>query len=268
VRQLLEPMRDRRVGAVAGTAEVGNRENALTACQALEYVVQQEVERRAWHAFAAVPVVPGAVGAWRRRAVAEAGGFSSATLAEDADLAMALCRAGWRVVYAPGARAFTEAPSTVGALLKQRRRWSFGVLQAMWKHRRALLERRAGAFGRLVLPAMILFQVLLPLLAPAALLSLVAALAAGNLGPAVATAAALLGVETAQALVGCALARRSGARGDVFRLVAWLLPSRFVYRPLLFLVILRAIGRVLDGIPLGWNKLARRGTVTSATPSA
>jgi cellulose synthase/poly-beta-1,6-N-acetylglucosamine synthase-like glycosyltransferase/peptidoglycan/xylan/chitin deacetylase (PgdA/CDA1 family) len=262
VRRLVQPFTDRRVGAVAGTAEVGNRENALTSCQALEYLVQQEVERRAWDAFAALPVVPGAVGAWRRRAVAEVGGFTSDTLAEDADLTMALCRAGWRVVHAPEARAYTEAPSTVSALMKQRRRWSFGVLQAMWKHRAALFDRRAGAFGRLVLPAMIAFQVLLPLLTPAALLSTVVAAVGGHLGPALVVTVALLGGEAVQAAVACVLAQRSG-RPDACRLLAWLLPSRLVYRPLLFLVLVRALGRVLDGIPLGWGKLARRGTVAA-----
>src|SRR5205823_12554428 len=185
------------VGAVAGTAKVGNRENALTACQALEYLVQQEIERRAWDAFGAVPVVPGAVGAWRRRAVAEVGGFSSETLAEDADLAMALCRAGWRVVHAPQARARTEAPESAAALVKQRARWSFGILQAMWKHRGALVESRAGAFGRIVLPLMVMFQVVLPLLAPLAIVATVAAAASGNLSPALVAAAVLLGCEAA-----------------------------------------------------------------------
>src|SRR5438270_342416 len=127
-RRLLGPLADARVAAVAGTAEVGNLENGLTRCQALEYLVQQELERRAWDALGALPVVPGAVGAWRRSAVAAVGGFSSETLAEDADLAMALCRAGWRVVHAPEARARTEAPETAAALVKQRVRWSFGIL--------------------------------------------------------------------------------------------------------------------------------------------
>jgi cellulose synthase/poly-beta-1,6-N-acetylglucosamine synthase-like glycosyltransferase len=263
VRRLLEPFVDRRVGAVAGTAQVGNRENALCACQALEYLVQQEVERRAWDALGALPVVPGAVGAWRRRAVAEVGGFSSGTLAEDADLAMALCRAGWRVVYAPSARARTEAPTTVRALVKQRVRWSFGVLQSMWKHRRALIERRAGAFGRLVLPTMILFQVVLPLLVPAALVAMVAALYAGNFVPALLATVVLFGVELAHALAAGLLERRGGGRGGL-RLVGWLVAGRLFYRPLLLLVLARSLGRVLDGIPLGWGKLARRGTVTGA----
>jgi cellulose synthase/poly-beta-1,6-N-acetylglucosamine synthase-like glycosyltransferase/peptidoglycan/xylan/chitin deacetylase (PgdA/CDA1 family)/spore germination protein YaaH len=260
VRLLCEPFADPRVAAVAGTAEVGNLENALTACQALEYCVQQELERRAWDAFAALPVVPGAVGAWRRRAVLAAGGFASDTLAEDADLAMALCRGGWRVVHQPAARAHTEAPAQVRGLCKQRVRWCFGVLQSLWKHRRALCERRAGAFGRVVLPMMLLYQVLLPLLAPLALAALAAAVAAGHLRPALITSALLFAADLAQAALAVRLARRSGG-APPRRWLAWLIASRVVYRPLLMVVTWRSLARVLDGIPLGWNKLQRRGTV-------
>jgi peptidoglycan/xylan/chitin deacetylase (PgdA/CDA1 family)/spore germination protein YaaH len=264
VRRLVEPFVDRRVGAVAGTAEVGNRENALCACQAVEYLVQQEIERRAWDALRALPVVPGAVGAWRRRAVAEVGGFSSETLAEDADLSIALCRAGWRVVHAPEARARTEVPVSVRALVRQRVRWSFGVLQALWKHRRALVERRAGALGRIVLPMQILSQVALPLLVPLALAGAVLAALGGNFAAALWASAALLAVELAQGTAAAALAARSGDRAGA-RLLPWIVVARILYRPLLYAVLVRSLARVIDGIPLGWNKLARRGTVHRET---
>lgn len=259
VRRLIEPMRDPRVGAVAGTAEVGNLENALTRWQALEYMLQQELERRAWDAFEALPIVPGAVGAWRRRAVFEAGGFSSTTLAEDADLAMGLCRLGWRVVHAPAARARTEAPSRLRALIKQRVRWSFGILQALWKHRIAPIEEHAGTFGRLVWPTMVLFQAVLPLLTPMALIAVVAATVSGNLHPAMVTSVVLFATELIQFLVAALLARRSNGNG--LRFVFSLLGARLFYRPLLLGVTLRSLVRLLDGVPLGWGKLARRNTV-------
>jgi peptidoglycan/xylan/chitin deacetylase (PgdA/CDA1 family)/spore germination protein YaaH len=260
IRRLIEPMCDPRVGAVAGTAEVGNLENALGRWQALEYVVQQELERRAWSLIDAVPIVPGAVGAWRRRAVLHAGGFSSETLAEDADLAMTLCRGGWRVVHAPAARAWTEAPTTVRGVIKQRVRWSFGILQALWKHRRAVRERHG--FGRVVWPTMALFQLVLPVLTPTALLALLAAGIAGNLQPAVVAATLFYGVEVLQFAIACALSRRGGGAG-AWRLAPCLLTSRLLYRPLLLAVTLRSIGRILDGVPLGWGKLARRNTVVA-----
>lgn len=259
VRRLLEPLRDPRVGAVAGTAEVGNVENMVTRWQALEYLTQQEIERRAWDAFAAVPIVPGAVGAWRRRAVFEVGGFSSDTLAEDADLAMSLCKNGWRVVHAPAARARTEVPTRWRALIKQRVRWSFGILQALWKHRNAPLEEQAGAFGHVVWPAMILGQVLLPLLTPIAVIAVAVAALGGNLKPAFITSAALFASELLQLIVACVLARRSNGSG--FRLLPSMFASRVCYRPLLLGIMIRSLLRIVDGVPLGWGKLARRNTV-------
>ena len=83
-------------------------------------------------------------------------------------MTMAVCRAGWRVVYAPDARAWTETPGTVGQLWRQRYRWCYGTLQAMWKHRKAIGQSgAAGKLGRRGLPYLLAFQVLLPLLAPA-----------------------------------------------------------------------------------------------------
>jgi cellulose synthase/poly-beta-1,6-N-acetylglucosamine synthase-like glycosyltransferase len=259
VRRLIEPMRDLSVGAVAGTAEVGNLENALTRWQALEYMLQQELERRAWDAFSALPIVPGAVGAWRRSAVFEAGGFSSDTLAEDADMAMALCRRGWRVIYAPTARARTEAPARLRPLVKQRVRWSFGILQSLWKHRAAPIDENAGPFGRLVWPTMILFQVLLPLLTPLALLALLIAAASGNLRPALITSAFLFATELIQFIVACVLSYRS--KGSGLQLFLSVIATRLFYRPLLLGITLRSLARLLDGVPLGWAKLARRNTV-------
>src|SRR5581483_2187795 len=86
-----------KVGAVAGNAKVGNRVNLWTRWQALEYVTSQNFERRALNTLGAVSVVPGAIGAWRTAAVRELGGYQTDTVAEDADLTMALLQRGYRV---------------------------------------------------------------------------------------------------------------------------------------------------------------------------
>src|SRR4029450_4802983 len=115
-----------------------------------------------------MPTVPGAIGAFRREVLVAAGGVPATTLAEDTDLTMATLRAGWRVVYEERARAWTAAPSTVRQLWRQRYRWCYGTMQAMWKHRRSLVEGgRAGKLGRRGLAYLLLFQVALPLTAPA-----------------------------------------------------------------------------------------------------
>src|SRR5256885_12353494 len=112
----------------------------------------------------AVSVVPGAIGAWRVSAVREAGAFHTDTVAEDADLTMALLRRGYRVEYEDRALAYTEAPVNASGLMRQRFRWSFGILQAVYKHRGTFA--RKGALGWVALPNIVIFQILLPLVSP------------------------------------------------------------------------------------------------------
>jgi GT2 family glycosyltransferase len=168
VRELVQPFADPRVGALAGNAEVGNRDTLIGAWQHLEYMMDFNLDRRMYDVLDCMPTIPGAIGAFRRTALQQAGGMSDDTLAEDTDVTMALHRAGWKVVYPENARAWTEAPVSMKQLWSQRYRWSYGTMQAMWKHRHALLERGpAGHFGRVGLPFVALFMVVTPLLAPA-----------------------------------------------------------------------------------------------------
>jgi cellulose synthase/poly-beta-1,6-N-acetylglucosamine synthase-like glycosyltransferase len=137
VRELVQPFGDPRVGAVAGNAKVGNRDSLIGAWQHIEYVMGFNLDRRMYDILRCMPTIPGAVGAFRRSALERVGGMSDDTLAEDTDITMAMHRDGWRVVYAEKARAWTEAPETVQQLWSQRYRWSYGTMQAIWKHRRA-----------------------------------------------------------------------------------------------------------------------------------
>src|SRR5580704_17455745 len=152
------------VGAIAGNAKVGNRVNLWTRWQALEYITSQNFERRALDVLGAVSVVPGAIGAWRISAVREVGGYQVDTVAEDADLTMALLRRGYRVEYEDMALAYTEAPTNANGLMRQRFRWSFGILQAVYKHRGVFA--RKGVLGFVALPNIVIFQILLPLVSP------------------------------------------------------------------------------------------------------
>ncbi len=166
LKKLVEPLRDPAVGAVSGNTKVGNRRGLLGRWQHIEYVMGFNLDRRLYDVLECMPTVPGAIGAFRRQALEEIGGISDATLAEDTDVTIALGRSGWRVVYAEEARAWTEAPSSLTALWRQRYRWCYGTLQAVWKHRAALWRPNEKRIGRRGLPYLPLFQITLPLLAP------------------------------------------------------------------------------------------------------
>src|SRR5581483_9974851 len=126
-----------------GNTKVGNRSGLLGRWQHIEYVTGCNLDRRMYEALGCIPVVPGAVGAFRREALAEVGGVSADTLAEDTDLTMAVNRAGWDVSFEAPARAGTEVPTTVRQLWRQRYRWAYGTMQAMWKHRGAVRDRNS-----------------------------------------------------------------------------------------------------------------------------
>ncbi len=166
VRHLVRHFAEDHVGAVAGNVKVGNRDRWITRWQALEYVTSQNLEKRAFDLLNCIPVVPGALSAWRTEAIRAAGGFTADTVAEDTDLTIAIRRAGWAIRYDEEAIGWTEAPETPGQLVRQRFRWTFGTLQSFWKHRDTLGRWRYGTLGSVALPNIFLFQFLLPLFSP------------------------------------------------------------------------------------------------------
>ncbi|MFE5088849.1 bifunctional polysaccharide deacetylase/glycosyltransferase family 2 protein [Streptomyces sp. NPDC056638] len=256
VRELVQPFADPRVGAVAGNAKVGNRDSLIGAWQHIEYVMGFNLDRRMYDILRCMPTIPGAVGAFRREALDRIGGMSEDTLAEDTDVTMALHRDGWQVVYAENARAWTEAPETVQQLWSQRYRWSYGTMQAIWKHRRAVVERGpSGRFGRVGLPFVALFMVVAPLLAPLIDVFLLYGLV---FGPTRKTVLAWLGVLAVQGI--CAAYAFRLDRERMTHLISLPL-QQILYRQLMYVVLLQSWITALTGGRLRWQKLRRTGVV-------
>jgi cellulose synthase/poly-beta-1,6-N-acetylglucosamine synthase-like glycosyltransferase/peptidoglycan/xylan/chitin deacetylase (PgdA/CDA1 family) len=257
VRRLVQPFADPRVGAVSGNAKVANRRGLLGRWQHIEYVVGFNLDRRLFDLGQCMPTVPGAVGAFRRSALLRVGGVSDETLAEDTDLTMALCRDGWRVVYQEDAIAWTEAPASLGALWRQRYRWCYGTLQAMWKHRRAVVSTgQAGKLGRRGLLYLLLFQVLLPLLAPVVDVFAVYGLVFLDPLRIVGLWLAFLLLQTATSVYAF---RLDGERAGPL----WTLPlQQFVYRQLMYLVVIQSVATALAGSRLRWQRMERYGSLT------
>ncbi|PAZ16890.1 bi-functional transferase/deacetylase [Streptomyces sp. SA15] len=258
VRELVQPFGDPRVGAVAGNAKVGNKDTLIGAWQHIEYVMGFNLDRRMYDVLQCMPTIPGAVGAFRRSALERVGGMSDDTLAEDTDITMAIHRDGWRVVYAEKARAWTEAPESVQQLWSQRYRWSYGTMQAIWKHRRALFDRGpSGRFGRVGLPLVSLFMVLAPLLAPLIDVFLVYGLVFGPTGK---TILAWFGVLAIQA--ACATYAFILDRERLTPLISLPL-QQILYRQLMYVVLLQSWITALTGGRLRWQKLRRKGGVSA-----
>jgi cellulose synthase/poly-beta-1,6-N-acetylglucosamine synthase-like glycosyltransferase len=267
VRWFEEPL----IGAVAGNARVGNRINLVTRWQAIEYVTAQNVERRALDSLRAITVVPGAVGAWRREALDAVGGYPEDTLAEDQDLTIAIQRLGWRVAYDVEAIALTEAPETFSALGKQRYRWSFGTLQCLWKHRLVLTTGNPRGLAWFGMPQAWLFQIVFAAISPMIDLALIISIVGTVLR------VQQHGWDQTQSDV-LRLAIYWAAFVSIDLLAGWIayrleptkqrfpgvlmLAQRFVYRQLMYGVVIRSISSALRGKVVGWGKLERTGSVT------
>ncbi|MEV6753185.1 bifunctional polysaccharide deacetylase/glycosyltransferase family 2 protein [Streptomyces sp. NPDC051214] len=253
--RLVQPLAHPAVGAVSGNTKVGNRRRLLGKWQHLEYVLGFNLDRRMFEVLECMPTVPGAIGAYRRDALMGVGGVSDETLAEDTDLTMALWRAGWRVVYEQSAVAWTEVPSSVRQLWRQRYRWCYGTLQAMWKHRHAAVEvGPAGRFGRRVLLYVTLFQIVLPLCAP--VVDMFALFGALFRDP-VEAALVWFGFLAVQVVTAAYALRLDRERLRVL----WVLPlQQFVYRQLMYLVVIHSVTTALLGTRLKWHSMKRTGT--------
>jgi peptidoglycan-N-acetylglucosamine deacetylase len=261
VRHFVNP----RVGAVAGNVKVGNRVSWLTRWQALEYVTSQNLEKRAFDLLNCIPVVPGALSAWRAEAINDCGGFSADTVAEDTDLTITIRRAGWKIYYEEEAIGWTDAPETASALIRQRFRWTFGTLQAFWKHRDTLGRAKYGTLGWIALPNMFLFQLLLPLFSPVIDLLFLGSLAMWGASqfhfthlPQFYTAAdvqrslvffiGFMLIDFLTCVVAFTLERH-----EDWSLLWPLLLQRFYYRQMMYIVLFRAVMGAVQGKPVGWR---------------
>ena len=277
VSKLVPHFEDPGIGAVAGNAKVGNRVNLWTRWQALEYITSQNFERRALDLFHVITVVPGAIGAWRTKAVKDAGGYPINTVAEDADLTMSLLEHRLKVVYEDRALAFTEAPIDAKGLMRQRFRWSFGTLQAVWKHRAAFVRNKA--MGLFALPNILIFQMLLPMVSPFIDLmfayGIIHYFIDAHYHPEAASKAnfhqllvyflAFLMIDFVTSSVAFSLERRHPAnKGDRWLLFhIWL--QRFAYRQLFSVVLFKTVKRAIDGKPFNWDKLERTAKMSRQT---
>jgi peptidoglycan-N-acetylglucosamine deacetylase len=261
---------DPEIGAVAGNAKVGNRHNLVTRWQAIEYVTAQNLERRALSRFDAIMVVPGAVGAWRRAALDSVGGYPVDTLAEDQDLTIAIQRQGWRIGYDVDAVAWTEAPETLRALAKQRFRWAFGTLQCLWKHRSILKARKPAGLAYIGIPQAWLFQIGFALISPIIDLALIVSFVstanhvhqhgwAQTQSDVLRMAIYWIAFTMIDILCGW-VAYRLESREKRYPAVM-LVMQRFVYRQLMYSVVIRAVLNALRGPAVGWGKLERTGRV-------
>jgi cellulose synthase/poly-beta-1,6-N-acetylglucosamine synthase-like glycosyltransferase/peptidoglycan/xylan/chitin deacetylase (PgdA/CDA1 family) len=279
ISKLVRHFSDEKVGAVAGNVKVGNRSKWLTRWQALEYITSQNMEKRAFDLLNCITVVPGALGAWRKKAIESAGGITADTVAEDADLTIAIRRAGWHVDYDEYAIGWTEAPETARFLIRQRFRWTFGTLQSIWKHGNTLFRPKYGTLGWIALPNIFVFQLVLPLISPiidlvflgSAIMwavteyhlfhvPLVSMTRTADLQRSVLFFLGFLLIDVLTCVIAFALERK-----EDWSLLIPVLLQRFYYRQLMYVVLFRSVKEAVSGRPVGWRGVEREVPENMAT---
>jgi len=265
VARLVIPFMDKEVGAVGGNVKVGNKINFITRWQSIEYTTSQNFDRLAYDYINTITVVPGAIGAFRGSALKEIGGFDIDTLAEDCDLTLRMLRAGYRVRACNEAIAYTEAPETVKMFMKQRFRWSFGIMQSFWKHKELIFTRRRLNLSWILLPNLLVFQMLLPLFSPLVDLMMLFSLFSFN------------GVSVFSENIGqvgifyfsyylldvfiSMLAFHFDGQKFTLKTAGNLFLQRIIYRLILFVVLIKSYRKAIKGELTGWGVLKRTGNV-------
>jgi len=269
VMLLMKKFDEENVAAVAGNVKVGNEVNMITRWQSIEYITSQNFDRRAFDFLNCITVIPGAIGAFRKDAILIAGGFTTDTLAEDCDLTMRLLRNGYIVRNCTDAISYTEAPETFKQFLKQRFRWSFGVMQCFWKHRDTIFNSKYKNFGMVAMPNILIFQIILPILAPLADIILVISLLAASFGIVVASIPHIIlyyFIFTLVDIAGAALAFAYEKENHI-KLI-WMLPQRLVYRQMMYYILIKSFNKAIKGELQGWGVLKRTGSVKEMAVNA
>lgn len=245
----------KKVGAVAGNVKVGNKVNLLTRWQSIEYISSQNFDRKAFAYVNAITVVPGAIGAFRKSAIAESGGFTSDTLAEDCDLTIRLLRNNYIVQNEAGAIAMTESPETLRMFIKQRFRWSFGVMQTFWKNRDMLFSTKYKSLGWIALPNILIFQYIIPSVIPLADFFMLVGLLTGNAARIATYYLIFMLVDVAVAVLAFSFEKENMAK------LLWLIPQRLAWRWLMWYVLFKSVRRAIKGELQNWGVLKRTGNV-------
>lgn len=150
--------------------EVALPSNPLVLMQVIEYTRAFLCGRIGWSAINSTLVISGAFGLFSRSAVLEAGGYTPDCIGEDMELIIRLhshCRKQKRpysIVFVPDPVCWTEAPSDVVSLGKQRDRWQRGLADTLQRHRRLLFNFKYGPIGLLALPYFLLVELLGPVI--------------------------------------------------------------------------------------------------------
>jgi cellulose synthase/poly-beta-1,6-N-acetylglucosamine synthase-like glycosyltransferase len=253
IKHLMHHITGTTLAAVAGTVMPIHTRTWLEKFQYLEYVVSQSIEKNALAHVDAISVVPGPIGVWQTEAVRSVGGYCTDTMVEDQALTLALHVAKYSISYEVKAKAYTETPHTIDDFIKQRYRWTFGMLQCLWKFKSHFFSLKRLSLGYIIMPNAAIFSFLVTLLYPIMDVVLIIGLLLGQTSHIV-TAYLLF---TAFDLGYSLLAHKDLGK---HKMLLVLLPlQRLFYRGVMYYVVLKSIISAIEGSRSKWNRVHKKG---------
>ncbi|MCE1190001.1 MAG: glycosyltransferase [Ignavibacteria bacterium] len=258
LRMAVRHFSDPEIGAVAGNVKVLNRRKLFTDLQALEYIEGLNMARAAQSFFKLVNIIPGPIGLFRKKAIENAGYYSSDTFAEDADLTLKILAHNWKIYYEPRAISYTEAPEKMQQLLKQRYRWTRGILQAIRKHKILLINPTINFGDSIILWSMFYEALIWPAMNIFSNLFFIFVALVYGLSSLIFFWWALLALLDLTSALYCVAVEK-----EEFRLIPYALIYRMFF--ILSIDICKAMSTVEEflGFDMTWGKLERIGTSQS-----
>ncbi len=248
---------------------------SIEVLQVIEYLRAFLIGREAWAQFNALPIISGAFGVFRKDLVKKVGGYRAASIGEDLDLVVRLHRymqetgGKYEISFIPDPTCWTEVPSDLRSLARQRARWQKGLLDTLWLNRDMLFRRSYGRVGSIILPYMWIFELIAPIVESTGYLSIVLAATLGLLGQEFLVLFLTFGYAFATLIsVGSVLLeemtyRRYTRLREVARLLVYCLVEHFPYRQLTMIWRLQGMWQYIRG-DVKWREMKRTGFAASA----
>lgn len=247
---------------------------AIEAIQVIEYLRAFLIGREAWAQRNMLMIISGAFGVFRTDLVRAVGGYRSRAIGEDLDLVARLHRllrekgADYRIHFVPDPMCWTEVPSDLKSLARQRARWQKGLLDVLWPNRDMLFRRRYGRIGWFALPYLWLFELFAPVVETVGIATIILAACVGVLSKEFFLQFLLFGYAFATVIsIGSVLQeeityKRYNDWKDVVRLVSYCFFEHFPYRQLHMLWRLQGIWQYLRG-DFEWKTVKRKGLASA-----
>jgi len=243
---------------------------AIEAIQVVEYLRAFLIGREAWAQGNMLTIISGAFGVFRTDLVRAIGGYRPQTIGEDFDLVARLHRhlldkrADYRIHFVPDPMCWTEVPSDLRSLGRQRARWQKGLLDVLWSSRDMLFRPRYGRIGSFALPYLWLFELFAPIVELGGILTIALAAWLGVLSREFFLQFLLFGYAFATVIsIGSVLQeevtyKRYNDWRDVARLVSYCFLEHFPYRQLHMIWRVQGLWQYLRG-DVNWKPLKRQG---------